>query len=107
MLIVSGGGYHDYPAQRRLLEDGQEARLNVEVSHLFSESGGADKGLIVKNAHYGDGYDVIIHNECASEKGDVVALNNGLAPHRRGVPAVNLHCAMHGHPAERGEGKRA
>lgn len=48
VLIVSGGGYHDYAAQRRLLEDGLEARLNVEVSHLFSESSGADKGLIVK-----------------------------------------------------------
>lgn len=99
VLIVSGGGYHNYPEQRRLLEDGLEARLDVEVSHLFSESSGADKVLIVKSANYGDGYDVIIHNECASEKGDAVALDNVLAPHRRGIPAVNLHCAMHSYRA--------
>jgi type 1 glutamine amidotransferase len=95
VLIVSGGGWHNYPVQRRLLEDGLKAQLNVEVSHLFGESSGTDRRPIVTNSNYGDGYDVIIHNECASEKDDWVAADNALAPHRRGIPAVNLHCAMH------------
>lgn len=92
VLIVTGGGYHNYPEQRRLLEDGLKARLNVEIAHLYDSAG---KPTIVTNANYGDGYDVIIHNECASAQGDEVALDDVLAPHRRGVPAVNLHCAMH------------
>ena len=100
VLIVSGGGYHNYPEQRRILEDGLKAQLNVEVSHLYGELSGPAKGLIVTNAHYGDGYDVIIHDECASDKGDVVAIENVLAPHLRGIPAVNLHCAMHSYRFE-------
>ena len=100
VLIVSGGGYHNYPEQRRLLEDGLEAALNVEVSHLFNETSGAERRPIIGNANYGDGYDVIMHNECSSQPGDTVALANALAPHRRGVPAVNLHCAMHSYRLE-------
>lgn len=100
VLIVSGGGYHNYPEQRRLLEDGLKARLNVTVSHAFYDPAGSDQPTrpklpILTNPHYGDGYDLIIHNECAADESDAAALDSVLAPHRRGIPAVNLHCAMH------------
>ncbi len=100
VLIVSGGGYHNYPEQRRLLENGLKAQLNVEVSHAYYDPSGTDRPTrpklpILTDPHYGDGYDVIIHDECAADEDDAAALDNVLAPHRRGIPAVNLHCAMH------------
>ena len=41
------------------------------------------------------GYDVIVHDECSADVKDVAYVNNILAAHRAGIPAVNLHCAMH------------
>jgi hypothetical protein len=100
VLIVSGGCCHDYPAQRQILEEGLKARLNVTVTHLYydpkpGEQATRPKLPIFTNPHYGDGFDVIIHDECAADESDPAALDAVLAPHRKGVPGVNLHCAMH------------
>lgn len=100
VLIVSGGGYHDYPARRAILEAGLEARLNVEVAHAFRDIAPGEPPTrpalpIFANPRYGQGYDLIIHEECAADVDDPAVLDAVLAPHRAGVPAVNLHCAMH------------
>jgi hypothetical protein len=47
------------------------------------------------NPHYADGYDLVIHDECAADIADPAAVQNVLAPHLAGLPGVNLHCAMH------------
>lgn len=99
VLIVSGGGYHDYILQRDILEKGLKARLNLQVSHSFSNprSNQETRPAIpaFRNPAYGDGYDLIIHNECAADESDPFVLSTMLAPHLKGTPAVNLHCAMH------------
>jgi type 1 glutamine amidotransferase len=100
VLIVSGGGFHNYPQQRQLLEAGLKARLRVEVTQAFYDPKGDDQPTrpnlpVLSNPGYGDGFDVIIHNECAADESDPARLANVLAPHRKGTPAVNLHCAMH------------
>lgn len=99
VLIVSGGGFHDYPQQRQILEKGLESRLNVQIAHLFNDPPPERKTRPANPAftdpRYGDGYDLIVHNICAADEGDPAVLDAVLAPHRRGVPAVNLHCAMH------------
>ncbi|MBC7453469.1 MAG: hypothetical protein H7335_07135 [Massilia sp.] len=46
---------------------------------------------IYANPRYADGYDVVIHDECAASEDSAAVL----APHRLGTPGVNLHCAMH------------
>ena len=40
-------------------------------------------------------YDVVIHDECAAGISDEKTVDAVLAPHRAGIPGVNLHCAMH------------
>ena len=99
VLIVSGGGYHDYARQRTILEEGLEWRLNVEVAHVFSPPGPLREGRpaipAFRDPAYARGYDLVIHNECAAEESDPAVLDAVLAPHREGMPAVNLHCAMH------------
>ncbi|MFT4091153.1 MAG: ThuA domain-containing protein [Asticcacaulis sp.] len=100
VLLVSGGGWHDYAAQRDILETGLKARLNVTVDHVFYDITPQDDKEkpalpIFSNPAYADGYDVVIHNECAAGITDQAIIDTVLAPHLKGVPAVNLHCAMH------------
>lgn len=100
VLVVSGGCCHHYAAQRAILEAGLKARIPVEVSHVFYDPKPGEKATrpalpIYGNPHYADGYDVVLHNECAADEDSAEALDAVLAPHRLGMPGVNLHCAMH------------
>lgn len=104
VLIVSGGGYHNYANQRAILEAGLKARLNVDITHSFydmkpDEDQTKPKLPIFTNPNYGDGYDVVIHNECGAGVDDQAIIQTVLAPHKKGVPGVNLHCAMHSYRA--------
>ena len=38
---------------------------------------------------------MVIHDECAAAQTDPKIIAGVLAPHRSGIPGVNLHCAMH------------
>ena len=38
---------------------------------------------------------MIVHNECFSDEKDAAWLERIVKPHREGVPAVVIHCAMH------------
>lgn len=100
ILVVSGGCCHNYALQRELLETGLEARLNAEVTHVYHDPKPGEPAArpalpILRNPNYADGYDVVVHNECAADESSPEALANVLAPHRAGKPGVNLHCAMH------------
>ena len=37
VLLVSGGGFHDYARQKEILETGLKARINVEITHAYYE----------------------------------------------------------------------
>jgi hypothetical protein len=105
VLIVTGGCCHNYPEQRQILEDGLKARLNVTVSHLYydpkpGEQATRPKLPIYDNPDYGDGFDVIVHNECAADESDPKIIDTVLSPHQKGIPGVNLHCAMHSYRSE-------
>ncbi|HEY1066465.1 MAG TPA: discoidin domain-containing protein, partial [Pirellulales bacterium] len=41
------------------------------------------------------GYDLVIHNECFADAKDPNWVHRVLLPHRQGVPACVVHCAMH------------
>lgn len=100
VLIVSGGCCHNYPAQRAILEAGLKARIPAEVTHVFYDPKPGEKATrpalpIYGNPRYADGYDVVVHNECAADEDSAAIVDTVLAPHRAGMPGVNLHCAMH------------
>ena len=95
-LLVIGGCCHDYATQKEILKAGIEARANVQVDVCYSpDSNTAPEFSCYKNDNWADGYDVIIHNECAADIKDLTLVNRILEPHRKGLPGVNLHCAMH------------
>lgn len=95
-LLITGGCCHDYAAQKDILKEGIEARANIKVDVIYSPDTSTAPPLeIYGNPKYADGYDVVIHDECAADVKDKAVVEGVLAPHRAGVPGVNLHCAMH------------
>ena len=96
VLLVAGGCCHDYATQTQILEQGIEARVRADVEVVFNP----DKSTKATFEIYGkpdwaSGYDVVIHDECSADVTDPAYVERILAAHRRGTPAVNLHCAMH------------
>ncbi len=96
LLLVTGGCCHDYAKQKDILKTGLEARANVVVDILYSDDTSTHPPLaILGNPDYAAGYDLVIHDECASDLSDPKLVEAVLKPHRDGLPGVNLHCAMH------------
>ncbi len=95
-LLITGGCCHAYATQKNILKKGIEARAHVIVDQVHSSDSSTNPPLaIYGNPNYADGYDVVIHDECAARMDDVATLKGVLAPHKNGTPGVNLHCAMH------------
>ncbi|WP_457393577.1 ThuA domain-containing protein [Roseateles sp. P5_E1] len=95
-LLITGGCCHDYGAQKDLLKSGIEARANIVVDQMHSENTTGSPPLpLFGNPDYARGYDVVIHDECAADPRDPSSFKSILKPHLDGLPAVNLHCAMH------------
>ena len=96
VLLVAGGCCHDYAAQTRILEKGIEARVRADVEVVFNPDKSTKATFeIYGNPDWASGYDVVIHDECSADVTAPAYVERILAAHRRGTPAVNLHCAMH------------
>lgn len=95
-LLITGGCCHDYAAQKDILKSGIEARAYITVDQIHTDDTTTAPPLaIIGNPEYAKGYDVVIHDECAAAISDPAKISAVLAPHKRGIAGVNLHCAMH------------
>ena len=100
VLLITGGCCHDYATQKDILKQGLEARANVVVDQIYTDIPPGTSATkpplpIYGNPDYAKGYDVVVHDECAADINDPAIIKGVLAPHRAGIPGVNLHCAMH------------
>jgi type 1 glutamine amidotransferase len=96
VLLVAGGCCHDYAAQTQILKKGIEARVRSHVDVAYSPDTSTKATFdIYGNPDWDKGYDVVIHDECSCDVTDRAYIERILAAHRRGTPAVNIHCAMH------------
>lgn len=96
VLLVTGGCCHDYTAQKEILKKGIEARAHVTVESVHSaDTSTRARFEMYEKADWAKGYDVVIHDECSADVKEMKYVENILAGHKRGVAAVNLHCAMH------------
>lgn len=96
VLLVIGGCCHDYANQQNLLKAGLEQRANLKIDIAYSADKNTRPALpILGNPNYAKGYDVVIHDECSADISEVDLIAGVLAPHRAGIPGVNLHCAVH------------
>jgi uncharacterized protein len=100
-LLITGGGYHDYKGQEKLLTEGISARINIQwtVEHPLvngKEQPGQAMMDIYKKPDWAKGYDVIVHNECHAEVTDKAFVEGVVKAHTEGgVPAVVIHATMH------------
>ena len=96
VLLVAGGCCHDYKAQTKILKEGIEARINAEVTVVLSPSTSTETRFeIYESDDWAKKYDVVLHDECSASVTDQPYVTRILKAHADGVPAVNLHCAMH------------
>jgi hypothetical protein len=95
-LLITGGCCHDYAAQKDILKKGIESRANIIVDQIHTDDSTIKPDLPIYGLpEYAEGYDVVIHDECAAGISEDVTVKGVLAPHKAGMPGVNLHCAMH------------
>ncbi len=95
-LLITGGCCHEYGKQKDILKKGLESRAMVEVFHMHSTDTTTKARFdLYDNPDWAKGYDVILHDECTSDVIEQPYVDNILKAHKNGLPAVNLHCAMH------------
>jgi type 1 glutamine amidotransferase len=95
-LLVTGGGYHDYPAQKKILTEGVSARANVEWTIVHDPSKEDNHKMpLFENPNWADGYDIVVHNQCYAAITDAKYVAKAVEPHKNGTPAIVVHCAMH------------
>ncbi|MBT4757785.1 MAG: hypothetical protein HOO08_05270 [Opitutae bacterium] len=97
-LLITGGCCHDYDNQRELIPAAVDihSKQKVEWTILHQRTKAGNALLeFYKNPHWAKGFDVVVHNECFANIGDVDYIAGILQPHIDGVPAVLVHCSMH------------
>jgi type 1 glutamine amidotransferase len=96
VLVVAGGCCHDYATQKEVLKKGIEARVNATVEVAYDPTK-STKPLfeLFKSPDWGKNFDVVVHDECAADITDQAYVAKIVNAHKNGLPAVNLHCAMH------------
>jgi hypothetical protein len=100
-LLVLGGCCHDYKTQQDILSKGLAARARLEVTVAYDpDTTNTHLNPVYERSDWASGYDVIIHDECSSQVKDPAIIDRILDPHRRGLPAVVLHCGMHSYRSE-------
>ncbi len=91
ILYITGGGYHDYKNQVKILSEGIGKRTKIEwttFSHVKDFSG--------LKENWADAYDVVIHNQCWAAFKDVSKIDDFVKKQKdAGVGVVVIHCAMH------------
>lgn len=100
-LLVLGGCCHDYPTQKKRITEGISERANVQWKIAYDpDQGTSHLNPIYERDDWADGFDVVVHDECCSDVKDPKIIQRILAPHRKGLPAVLLHCGMHSYRSE-------
>jgi type 1 glutamine amidotransferase len=96
-LLICGGCCHDYTTQKDLLTKGISERAKVKIEWTVVQEGTTreHKPSVYANPEWWKGYDVILHDECYGAVTDVPLIEGIVKAHDAGVPAVNLHCAVH------------
>jgi type 1 glutamine amidotransferase len=96
-LYVTGGGFHDFAAQEKILPPGV-ARW-VRVDWIIDHSAGKATDVLIerhKSTDWTKAFDVVVYNMSFSHVVDATWVERLVAAHRdSGVPAVILHGAVH------------
>ena len=100
-LFVCGGCCHDYAHQKDIITQGMAARANIVWTIAYDpDKGTKHLNPVYENPDWAKDFDVVVHDECTADVKDLAVIENILKPHKAGLPAVVLHCAMHCYRSE-------
>ena len=95
VLVVSGGPFHDYVLQSKLLMEALGKALPIDWTVIVEGAATNSRVALYNTPNWASGFDVVVHNECYADVADETFIRKITAPHRGGVPAIVIHCAMH------------
>jgi type 1 glutamine amidotransferase len=87
VLLLVGGGYHDYEKLAPHLAASLPKFANLQLDVKFGIHG-------LRDPKFADAYDAILYDVCFDEAPDEI-LDNAMRATRDGKPSVMLHCAVH------------
>jgi uncharacterized protein len=95
-LVVSGGCCHDYPLQARIIMDAVSKAVPVDWMVAVQGGRGTTGQLPVYDSpDWARGYDIVVHNECLADVTDPALIKRITDAHKKGLPGLVIHCAMH------------
>ncbi|HUR45601.1 MAG TPA: hypothetical protein VMZ27_06925, partial [Candidatus Saccharimonadales bacterium] len=85
-LLITGGGFHNYPFQVIALTNAVARLAQVEWT-VVNEGGSGTKAQIplYDNPDWAKGYDVVVHNECFADTTDTNYIRKIVQAHKAGV----------------------
>lgn len=87
VLLVSGGGYHDYAKLVPYLTNALAGPAHATFTTKMDME-------ILRDPHFADGYDAVIYDVCFDNAPDEL-IQHALDTTRAGKPTVMIHCAVH------------
>ncbi|BDS08218.1 hypothetical protein NT6N_32580 [Oceaniferula spumae] len=95
-LLITGGCCHDYKFQSKALTMASEAKAPIQWTVVNKGGRGTHAEIdLYNNPDWAKGYDVVVHNECFAKTKNPDYIKKITDAHKKGVPAVVIHCAMH------------
>ncbi|MDZ7692430.1 MAG: ThuA domain-containing protein [Balneolaceae bacterium] len=96
-LLITGGGWHDYEAQKKMLTEGINERLGDKIEWTIIHEGEGDPDhhvSILKEENWAEDYDVVVHNTGFGRVTDPDFVEQFVKYHM-GTPAVLIHASVH------------
>jgi len=95
-LLVTGGCCHNYVFQSKALTMASEAKAAIQWTVVNEGGKGTHAEIDLYNdPNWAKPYDVVVHNECFAKTKNPDYIRKITEAHKKGVPAVVIHCAMH------------
>ncbi|MEX2402534.1 MAG: ThuA domain-containing protein [Balneolales bacterium] len=94
-LLITGGGWHDYETQEKLLTEAISERVDIEWTIVHEGEGEPDHHTsVMQEDNWAADYDVIVHNSGFGRVTDAEFVEH-LVRNHEGTPAVIIHAAVH------------
>lgn len=95
-LLITGGCCHNYTFQSKALTMATESKAPIQWTvHNKGGKGTQAEIELYNDPNWAKPYDVVIHNECFAKTTNPEYIRKITEAHKKGVPAVVIHCAMH------------
>lgn len=102
VLLVTGGGWHDYKNQATILsqciESNLDAKVTIKWTHTKEHPAAGSKDVLPKvfSEDFAKEFDLVIHNHCHAALTDKVAAQKMIDSHLNNkTPAILIHGAFH------------